>query len=183
RIDVARQYTRGVGKRLAAPELHLVGGEQDHIAAELAHRHLERDPRARRGPLENHRQSLAGERPGFARALRFHGSRRLDNAAQIRGRHVDQVEEMADAHRTFSPAGALAWPPLSRAQARSSRATPSASSCSLTMSGGSSRTTLSPAATVSIFSARKASTSSPAGTSARRPISKPSPRTSAISDG
>ena len=70
-----------------------------------------------------------------------------------------------------------------RAQARSMRRTASATSASLTISGGSSRTTLSPAATVSSFSARSASTSSPFGTTARRPTSSPSPRTSAITAG
>ena len=63
------------------------------------------------------------------------------------------------------------------------RRTASAISSSLTISGGSSRTTLSPAATVIIFSARSSSTSSPLGTTARSPTSSPSPRTSAITAG
>jgi hypothetical protein len=40
-IDVARQNARGIGERLAAPELHLFGGEHQRIAAELAHGELE----------------------------------------------------------------------------------------------------------------------------------------------
>ena len=63
------------------------------------------------------------------------------------------------------------------------RAIASAISTSVTISGGRSRTTLSPAATVRSFSARKASTRSPFGTTVRRPISSPSPRTSAITAG
>ena len=63
------------------------------------------------------------------------------------------------------------------------RRTASATSSSLTISGGSSRTTLSPAATVISFSARNSSTSWALGTTARRPTSSPSPRTSAITAG
>ena len=62
------------------------------------------------------------------------------------------------------------------------RATASAISFSPMISGGSSRTTLSPAATVIIFSSRSSSTISDAGGTMRRPISRPSPRTSAITD-
>ena len=71
----------------------------------------------------------------------------------------------------------------SRAQARSMRATASAISASPMISGGNSRTTLSPAATVSIFSARRRRPSRTAGGTMRRPISRPSPRTSAITAG
>ena len=61
-VDIARQDARGVAERLAAAELHFLGGEEKNIAAELPHGDLERHPRARRGLLENHRQRLAGER-------------------------------------------------------------------------------------------------------------------------
>ena len=68
-------------------------------------------------------------------------------------------------------------------QARSSRAIASATSASVTISGGTSRATLSPAATERSFSARMASIKSPAGTFAFMPISSPSPRISSITPG
>ena len=67
-VDVARQHARGVGDRLAAAELHLLAGEHDGLAAELAHGDVERDARAGRGLVEDHRQRLAGERRSPARA-------------------------------------------------------------------------------------------------------------------
>ena len=61
-VDVAREHLRGVGDRLAAAELDVARGEEQGVAAELVHAHFERDPRARRGFLEDHRQGLPGER-------------------------------------------------------------------------------------------------------------------------
>ena len=61
-VDIAREHARGVGDGLAAAELHLLAGEHDGVAAELAHRDVERDARARRRLVEDHRQRLAGER-------------------------------------------------------------------------------------------------------------------------
>ncbi len=66
RIDIARQHARGVGDGLAAAELHLGAGQHDGLAAELAHGDVERDARARRGLVEDHRQRLAGERRSAA---------------------------------------------------------------------------------------------------------------------
>src|SRR5580700_8715333 len=190
RIDIARQHAGGVGQCFAAAELHLFGGQKQGVAAKLAHGNFERDAGAGRGPFEDHRQRLAGEQALAAIAARFDRAGGFDHAAQIGGGNLYQVEEVANDLHPAPPSlrrgaaldGALLLP-LSRAQARSSRATPSAISCSLIISGGSKRTTLSPAATVSIFSARIALTSSPAGTIARKPTRRPSPRTSAINDG
>src|SRR4029077_17230254 len=189
-IDIARQNPGGIGPRFAAAELHLFGGQKHGVAAKLAHGDLERDAGAGRGPFEDHRQCLAGEQALAAVAARFDRAGGFDHAAQIGSGDLYQVEEVTDDLHPAAPSlrggaaldGSLLLP-LSRAQARSSRATPSAISCSLMISGGSKRTTLSPAATVSILSARIALTSSPAGTTARKPTRRPSPRTSAINDG
>ena len=48
RIEVARQRTRGVGQRLPARQLQLLGREVHGGAAELRHAGRERDTRARR---------------------------------------------------------------------------------------------------------------------------------------
>ena len=82
-VDIARQHARGVGQRLAAAELHFLRGEQDRLAAELAHGDVERHARAGRGLVEHHGQRLAGKRRGHdaARALRLHGAAVVDQPA------------------------------------------------------------------------------------------------------
>ena len=76
-VDIARQHARGVGDGLAAAELHLLAGQHDRFAAELAHGDIERHARARRRLVEDHRERLAGERLGRragALAPRLHGA-------------------------------------------------------------------------------------------------------------
>src|SRR5262249_39309517 len=75
------------------------------------------------------------------------------------------------------------WARSTRRAARSIRSIASAISGSSMINGGSNRTTLSPAATASNFSARIASTNSPFGQEATSPSNKPSPRTSATTPG
>src|SRR6185295_2717544 len=100
---------------------------------------------------------LAGKRPGAVAAglaLGFDGAALRDHPPQFGAGDVDQVEEMPHAvgAHPAAPCAAGCWCFLaSRSQARSMRCTASATSSSVTISGGSSRTTLSPAATVSIF--------------------------------
>src|SRR5205823_10539171 len=53
RIDVAREHARGVGNRLAAPELHLLTREHDGAPTKLAHGDIEGDPRASRRLIED----------------------------------------------------------------------------------------------------------------------------------
>src|SRR5450631_3966546 len=184
-VDEARQHARGVGQRLAATELHFLRGQQNRLAAELTHGDVEGHAGAGRGLVENHGQRLAGQRLGDDAALArgLHGAAVADNPGQFGLRDIDQIEEMPHAvagHDATCLARGRAC--ASRVQARSMRAMASAISCSPMISGGSSRTTLSPAATVIIFSARNSSTISPTGGTMRRPISRPSPRTSAITD-
>ena len=98
RIDVARQHARGVGDRLAAAELHLGPGQHDRLAAELAHADVERDAGAGRGPVEDHRQRLAGERArrrlGALDARRLYRLGAIKDAAKLSGRKFEQIEEM-----------------------------------------------------------------------------------------
>ena len=54
RIHPALEIARDVGRRLAPAERH-VGGNQDRIAAQLAHRDLEGHPRAQRRLVEEQR--------------------------------------------------------------------------------------------------------------------------------
>ena len=97
-VDIARQHARGIGDRLAAAELHFLPGEHDDVAAELAHRDIERHARARRGLVEDHRQRLAGERLVGARAIAFdallHGAALLDHPAQFGDRNFGQIEKV-----------------------------------------------------------------------------------------
>ena len=59
----ARDHLRGVLDRLAAAELRVARVEEDRRAAELVHAGLERQARARRLLLEDHRQRAVDERP------------------------------------------------------------------------------------------------------------------------
>src|SRR5258708_8180654 len=185
-IDVARENRSRVGNGLAAAELHLLAGQQDGSAPELAHGDVEGHARAGRGLVEDHGERAAIERPQTALAARLHGSAGLDHPAQVLRRDVDEVEKVAPAVRAHPAAPrscglSCRW--AMRAQARSMRLTASAISSSLTISGGSSRTTLSPAATVIILSAPSSSTSSALSTTAPRPTRSPSPRSSAMTLG
>ena len=98
RIHVAREYARGVGDGLAAAELHLGSGQHDRLAAEFAHADIERDARAGRRAVEDHRERLAGERT--RRRLGAFDPRRLDrrgarqDAAELPGGKLEQIEEM-----------------------------------------------------------------------------------------
>src|SRR5207237_7454428 len=106
------------------------------------------------------RQRFRGRDPA---APLLHGAACREHPAQLFFRNVDEVEKVAH------PIGAHGATPslrgcvfaASRLQARSMRRTASATSSSLTMSGGKSRTTLSPEPTAIILSARSSSTSSP----------------------
>ena len=62
RIDIARQHLGRIADRLGAAELHFGAGEEQRLAAELAHADIEGDAGAGRGLLEDHRQHLAGQR-------------------------------------------------------------------------------------------------------------------------
>ena len=144
-VDIAREHAGGVGDGLAAPELHLLPGQHDGLAAELAHGDVERHPRAGRGLVEDHRQRLAFERLALGRARpalapRLHGAAGVDHPAQLLRGNIDQVEKVAGAVRAHPAApcrcGACSADAM-RAQARSMRRTASATSSSLTISGGS----------------------------------------------
>ena len=121
-VDIARQHARGVGDGLAAAELHLVGGEHDRVAAELAHGDLEGHAGAGRGPLEDHRQRPAGERAVGTPALGLHGAARLDHPAQLGRRDIDEVEKMADGALIRPLPASAAWPAAAPGARRRGRA-------------------------------------------------------------
>src|SRR5256714_5874350 len=184
-IDITRQHPRGVGDGLAAAELHFRTGQHDRFAAELAHADVERHARSGRGLFEDHRQRLAFERldrVGMSLQLRLHGEACGKHVAQLLGRKLAQIEKMAQSF-AHCAAARFNFALESATQARSSRATPSSISASVTINGGSNRTTFSPAPTVSSFCSRNAVTRSPDGTTAFTPISSPSPRTSESTSG
>src|SRR6516165_9611351 len=182
-VDVARENPRRIGDGFTPAELHLLAGQQDGRAPQLTHRDIEGDPRAGRGLVENHGERPPLERALSALALPFDSAARVDDPAQLLRRDIDEIEKVAALHLAAPSFCGFSCALAMRAQARSRRLTPSAISTSLTISGGKSRTTLSPAAAVIIFSARSSSTSSALGTTARRPTRSPSPRTSAMTVG
>src|SRR5205823_6611395 len=94
-----------VGDGLAAAELAVGGVEDDDLAAELAHRHLERHARPGRRLLEDHRQRLAFERPVASAALI--GKAELDDVVQLAGPVLVDVEEVA---RRAGPRSKITWP-------------------------------------------------------------------------
>ena len=63
RINETRQDPCRIGDGLAPAELHFLAGQHDRFAAKLAHRNVEGHPRPGRRFVEDHRQSLVGERP------------------------------------------------------------------------------------------------------------------------
>src|SRR6478736_4273855 len=158
-IDVARQDASGVGDGFTATELHFLPGQCNRVSAELTDCDVEGHPRACRRLVEDHGQHFAGERAtrGDVWAVLLHGTARVDHAAQFAGRDVDEIQEMANlavhpvAPDTF---GLLLSDRSIALAARSRRSIPSEISLSLMTSGGSNRTTLSPAATASTCSAR-----------------------------
>ena len=171
RIDIARQYPRGVGPTLTALHLGVLARKHDRMAAKLAHGDLEGHAGAGRRLLEEHGECLAFKRP--VRVPRLEGKGPVQDAAKRDPVMVLEVEEMT--RRAHDPHAAAA---------ANSRQTPSimptaSRICGSSMtSGGSSLTTLSPAGTASSPWRRRAPTKSPLAGPVRRPIIIPMPRTS-----
>src|SRR5690606_15465681 len=185
-VDVAGQHARRIGDRLSAPELQVGMIKCNGLAAELPHRDIERHARAGRGFLEDHYQhgmldafGAEPRRHHFAGAL--HLVRDIHDAPQGCGIDVTNIYEMAWGHVSTSRIGGLrrqAWVVEMRRSASDKRDRPSAISASVMLSGGSNRSTLSPAETASSFSAAQAATTSATGGFSWSPVSRPTPRTS-----
>jgi hypothetical protein len=62
RIDITRQYARGISWAFTPARLHIGRVQDDHVAAQLPHADLERDARARGRFLKYQRQRFAGQR-------------------------------------------------------------------------------------------------------------------------
>src|SRR5215813_852865 len=187
RVDIARQDARGIGYGLATAELAVGSTEIDRLAAELAHGDLERHAGPRRRFLEDHRQGLAGKRPVATAVLV--GKAHIEDRSQLARVELVDIQEMP------RRAGRRMALPDRRQFARDashaghSRATlfmtSSASSMSRspTISGGRTRSTLSPAVRVNNPFCRNFAAKSVAGTMQRMPSNRPPPRTSANSLG
>src|SRR5690606_19777161 len=170
-IDIARKHTRRVADRLAPPDLHLVRAEYHGIAAELLHPDLERNPGPSRRLLEDHGKHLAGERGRRALAA-LEGGAELQHAPQLGCIDAVEVEEVPGAAHADRAV-----------QARSTAATAVSTWLRSMIRGGSRRTTLSPAGTVSSPASRQAVTTLPDGITHLRPSSSPTPRTPSITLG
>src|SRR5437660_11312978 len=118
----ARDHLRRVLDRLAAPELRVTRVQVDRRAAELVHARLERQARARRLLLEDHRQRAVLERPVALVALEAV----LDRAGAreqmlvLLARKVLELQEVAQLHRRRFSINAL--PPWAARRARGSSA-------------------------------------------------------------
>src|SRR5207302_8065756 len=93
RVDIAREDPRGVGVRLAAPQLAVGGTEDDRLAAQLPHRELERDARPGRRLLENERQRSPLKRT--VAPPRLVGKAEIEDVVQFGGVVLVDVEEVA----------------------------------------------------------------------------------------
>ena len=95
-IDIARQHPGGIGDGLAAAELHVGAGQEQRLAAELAHADVEGDAGARRGlARRSSPASCPVERLRRHRALALGAPRR---AAFMVGAGIEDLPA-ASAHR------------------------------------------------------------------------------------
>src|SRR5215472_4252279 len=175
-VDIAREHARGIGHGLAAAELRAVALQDERLASHLAHAELEGDPGAGRGLLEDHGERLACQRPRIAvrREVLLEARADLEDLAQLRRRQPVEIEEVARRHAaTLGTASAT----------RSRIASPSSISAAVMISGGSRRTTLSPAPTVKSPAARSLAIMSALGMRLLSPSSRPAPRTSSKASG
>ncbi len=142
-VDIAREHAGGVGDGLAVAELHLAAREHQRLAAHLPDADIEAHPGPGRGFLEDQGDHAAGQRlvriRGAARgaaARRLHLAGPIEDRAQIIRGNDTEVEEV------------LHDPAFSAAAAVSSRRSPSSASSSVSVRGGSSRSTFSAPGTV-----------------------------------
>src|SRR5882672_6047569 len=173
----ARDHLRHVLHRLAATELRVARGEEDRGAAELVEAGLEREPRARRLLLEDHRQGAVLQRPValVALELRFQPLGAREQVLVLLAREVVEPQEVPHLHLH---AAARLFRNVSRTGTslfRTSRA-----SASLMTSGGSMRMTVSAVTLSTSPASSDFSTSSPHGRASSTPIIEPMPRTSAM---
>src|SRR5690606_20822922 len=95
---------------LAAAELHFRARQDDRFPAKLTHRHVERDARARRWLVEDHRKHLAFEGL-FALACleaRLMRPRIIQHKAKVGGRDGGKIDEMPRHACALSSAAASA---------------------------------------------------------------------------
>jgi hypothetical protein len=114
RIDVARQDLGGVADGLGAAELHFGAGQEQRLAAELAHADIEGDAGAGRGLFEDHRQHLAGERlvalPGLEGLLAGNGV--VHDDPEVGRRDCGEIEEVfGGSHCLYLSSPPSGWAP------------------------------------------------------------------------
>src|SRR5690606_32987485 len=153
------------------------------LAAELAHADIEGNAGTRRRLLEDHRQHLAGQRlVGLARLQPVLARARIvENRPQLARRNVGKIGEMPERPAHHAPPAPLAEASLPAAVRI--RSMPSRISSTVTVSGGSSLTTLSPAGTARKCSSRSAALTVVFGILHLSPNIRPVPRTSSKTDG
>src|SRR4051812_17382053 len=93
RVDEARQHESGVAHRLAAGDLHLALAQHHRVAAELVHADLEREPRARRGLVEDQRDAAPREGLG-AEPIALQLERAVEEPVELVGGKLVAGEEV-----------------------------------------------------------------------------------------
>ena len=168
-VDIARQHARGIGRssrrgRAASPAPVSMMTRRRAGACRRRTTPACASTACRRSSPASCRRADLARRRACARAFMARLRRRSCARRSLGGMSIE-IEEVAArrspliTRRSSASAAAAALVEPRRRRGRCARSLRRSRS-SLTMSGGSSRTTLSPAATVSIFSARSASTSS-----------------------
>src|SRR5215813_12962673 len=165
-VNPAREVARHVGHGLALAHADLLGGEIHCSAPKLDHAHLESDPRAQRGLLEDEGHGAAPERadplPRLHLGLELGGE--AEQPSDVVPIEIANRQEVVHC--------------LIDSRALSMMAQPSAISFSSTIRAGARRRVLSPAVRTRRPRSRQALTTSPTGVARSRPMRSPRPRTS-----
>src|SRR5690606_2477337 len=137
-VHHAGNHLRRIFHRLAAAELSVTGIQVDGRATQLMHAGFKRQARAGRLLLENHRKGAILERPVAFVSLEsgLDPARACEEVVVLLARIVFELQIMSGRFHAASPARncRISW---------LSTSTMCATSASLMMSGGNSRTTLS----------------------------------------
>ncbi len=102
-VDIAREDLRGVGDGLAPAELNVATRQEETLAAELEHPHLEAHTSPSRGLLEDHRQALALESTRMALRICFDSGGEIEQTCSLVGGEIVGRQEALYTHSQALP--------------------------------------------------------------------------------